>query len=78
MNWSLTDAKNRFTEIVNLADRQGPQRVNRGEDSVVVISWDEYVRLTGEKPSFKSLLIDGPDFEGLDLERSQTPMREAE
>ncbi|WP_411845640.1 type II toxin-antitoxin system prevent-host-death family antitoxin [Roseibacillus persicicus] len=78
MNWSLKDAKNRLTEIVNPALTQGPQRVNRGGDSVVVISWDEYVRMTGEKPSFKSLLMDGPDFEGLDLERSQTPMREVE
>ncbi|GHC56026.1 type II toxin-antitoxin system Phd/YefM family antitoxin [Roseibacillus persicicus] len=78
MNWSLTDAKHHLAEIVSLALTQGPQRVSRGEDTVVVMAWDEYAKLIDEKPSFKSLLMDGPDFEGLDLERSQSTMREIE
>jgi len=78
MTWNLTDAKNRFTEVVNLALAQGPQRVNRRGDSVVVLSWEEYAKLTGEKPSFKSILMDGPDFEDLDLKRDPSPMREVE
>jgi prevent-host-death family protein len=78
MTWNLTDAKNRFTEVVNRALAQGPQRVNRRGDSVVVLSWDDYVKLTGEKPSFKSMLMDGPDLDGLDLKRDPSPMREVE
>ncbi len=45
--WTLEDAKNRFSEVVRLALSHEPQRVTRnGRDAVVVISADEYDRLT--------------------------------
>ena len=48
MDWRLADAKNRFSELVNMALREGPQRVHRRSDEVVVISAQEYERLIGE------------------------------
>lgn len=78
MNWTLTDAKNRFTEVVNRALSMGPQQVSRRGDVVVVLSWDDYAKLTGEKPGFKDLLMKGPDLKELDLKRDQSPMRDVE
>ena len=54
MTWKLSDAKNRFSEVVRLALSGKPQRVERnGDDAVVVIDASELQRLQGEKPSFK-------------------------
>ncbi len=77
MDWTLAEAKNRFSEVVTRALAEGPQRVRRrGEEAVVVVAQRDYDRLTGERPSFKRLLMDGPDLEGLDLTRDRTPMRD--
>ncbi len=78
MEWKLADAKNRFSEVVNLALSEGPQVITRRSDSVVVISQEEYKRLTGNKPSFTEFLINGPSLEGLDLRRDKSPMRDVE
>ena len=76
MEWNLADAKNRFSEVVNLALTEGPQRVRRRKDTVVVISVEEFERLTGERPGFKDYLSQGESFEGLDLARDQSPGRD--
>jgi prevent-host-death family protein len=78
MEWRLADAKNRFSELVNRALVEGPQRVLRRDDVVVVVAEREYEKLTGTRPSFKEFLLgDGPDLEGLDLARDRSPIREA-
>ena len=78
MEWRLADAKNRFSELVNRALVEGPQRVLRRGDAVVVVAEREYEKLTGTRPSFKEFLLgDGPNLEGLDLSRDRSPMREA-
>ena len=76
--WNLADAKNRFSELVNLALTKGPQRVRRRKDQVVVISAREYERLKGKRPGFKEHLFNGPSFEGLNLERDSSSTREIE
>ena len=46
-SWKLEDAKNRFSEVVREALANGPQRVTRnGRDAVVVVSAEEYERLS--------------------------------
>ncbi|MGA2726027.1 MAG: type II toxin-antitoxin system prevent-host-death family antitoxin [Bryobacteraceae bacterium] len=78
MEWRLADAKNRFSELVNRALVEGPQRVLRRDDAVVVVAEREYEKLTGTRPSFKEFLLgDGPNLEGLDLARDRSPIREA-
>jgi prevent-host-death family protein len=75
MEWNLADAKNRFSEVVNLALTEGPQRVRRRKDTVVVLAAAEYERLVGQRPAFKDYLPQGESFEGLDLTRDQSPGR---
>lgn len=77
-NWNLADAKNRFSELVNLALTQGPQRIRRRNDEVIVLDAREYERLKGRRPKFKDYLMKGPSFEGLDLERDQDTGRDVE
>jgi prevent-host-death family protein len=79
MDWRLAEAKNRFSEVVNRALVEGPQRVLRRNDAVVIIAEREYEKLTGTRPSFKDFLLgrgSDADFEGLDLTRDRSPMRE--
>jgi len=78
MTWNLADAKNRLTEVVNLALSEGPQTITRRKDAVVVISAEKYAELTGQRQGFKEFLMSGPSFEGLDLKRDQSPMRDVE
>lgn len=75
MTWNLAEAKNRLSEVVNRALTEGPQTITRRKDAVVVISAEEYAELTGGRRSFKDFLMSGPSFEGLDLERDETPTR---
>lgn len=78
MTWNLAEAKNRLSEVVNLALTEGPQTITRRKDSVVVISAERYAELTGQRQGFKDFLMSGPSFEGLDLERDRSPMRDVE
>jgi len=76
MIWKLADAKNRLSEVVNLALKEGPQIITRRGDEVVLISKEQFLRETGRRESFRDFLMDGPSLEGVDLERSGEPMRE--
>ena len=78
MVWQLAEAKNRFSEVVRLALQEGPQKVTRRGDAVIVLSEAEYRRLSGEKPSFLEYLASGPSLEGLDLSRDSSPMRDVD
>lgn len=49
--WTLTGAKNHFSEVAELAAKQGPQKVTRnGKAPVVVISLEDLEMLTPEPP----------------------------
>jgi prevent-host-death family protein len=76
MEWNLADAKNRFSELVNLALTEGPQRVHRRKDTVVVVAAEEFERLVGQRPAFKEYLLKGESFDGLDLERDRSTSRD--
>ena len=61
MNWKLQDAKNRFSEVVSKAMRKGPQTVTlRGDRAAVVVSAEDYDRLTAAKPTLADHLLSGP------------------
>jgi antitoxin Phd len=77
MEWKLADAKNRFSELVTRALAEGPQRVRRRDDAVVVVAERDYEKLTGKRLGFKEFLMgEGPSLEGLDLNRDDSPMRD--
>lgn len=61
MDWQLQDAKNRFSEVVNKARREGPQTVTlRGDRAAVVVSAEDYDRLTAARPTLADHLLSGP------------------
>jgi prevent-host-death family protein len=76
MTWNLADAKNRLSEVVNLALTEGPQTITRRKDAVVVISAETYAELTGKKPDFKEYLLQGAGLDELDLRRDPRPGRD--
>ena len=72
--WSVQDAKNRFSEVVEAARRK-PQTVTKhGKPAVVVVAADEYERLRKlehlKAPTFAELLLamptGGDEFERLE------------
>ena len=68
-SWSLQDAKNRFSAVVNAALAGEPQRVTRrGEPVVVILSTDEYERMRrlekANAPTFTELLLQIPQDDG--------------
>lgn len=75
MDWPLADAKNKLSEVMTRALTDGPQRITRRGQAVVVLSETEYRRLTGEDETLSDYLLNGPDLSGLDLERDPSPMR---
>jgi prevent-host-death family protein len=79
MRWQLQEAKQRFSELVRHARAHGPQVVTRhGEEVAVVVSIEEYRRLTDDQPSFKEFLLAAPDLDALELSRSHEPSRVVE
>lgn len=75
--WKVAEAKNRFSEVLNRADQE-PQVITRRGQAYVVLPQETYRELTGDKPTLKDLLMNGPSLEGLDLERDKSPMREVD
>lgn len=85
MTWTLAEAKDNFSHVVDRALREGPQYVTRhGKDCVVILSREEFDRLeTGngaapvrEYKEFKDWLFNAPvDLSKADLTRERSPMR---
>ncbi len=76
MDWKLADAKTTFSEVVHRALTEGPQRVLRRDDAVIVLAEEQYERLVGTRLGFKDFLLDAPAMEDLELERARDPMRD--
>ena len=48
--WQLQDAKNKFSNLVNNAQKNGPQIVTKhGKEAVVVIAFEDYKKLSKPK-----------------------------
>lgn len=76
--WTLQDAKNRFSAVVDAALAGTPQEVTRrGKPAVVVLSAEAYRRLVSEavetRESFAAHLA---AFPGTDLERADAQPRD--
>jgi antitoxin Phd len=67
--WSLQDAKNRFSAVVEAARNGVPQTVTKhGKPVAVVLSVEDYEKLTGkaapQRPSFVEHLLAFPQGDG--------------
>ena len=81
-SWSLQDAKNQFSVVIEAA-RRSPQTVTEhGKRAVVIVDADHYERLLeierAQAPSFKDHLLAMPQddgtFERLDIELRETKL----
>jgi prevent-host-death family protein len=78
-SWSVQDAKNQFSAVVEAAKR-APQTVTKhGKPAVVIVAASDYERLCeavkARAPSFKDLLLAIPQG-GEDFERMDTKLRD--
>jgi prevent-host-death family protein len=81
MDWPLQDAKNRLSEVVQRARREGPQTVTlRGERAAVVLSASDYDALVANRPSLVDDLLAGPSWDDKFAEavnaRAKSPSRD--
>jgi len=79
-SWSLQDAKNKFSHVVEEAHKGAPQIVTkRGVESVVIMSIEDYKKLIRPTTSlidfFQKSPLHGID---LDVERSKDPSRKVD
>ncbi|MFZ5776381.1 MAG: type II toxin-antitoxin system Phd/YefM family antitoxin [Thermodesulfobacteriota bacterium] len=79
-HWQLQEAKNKFSSLVEKAQQGGPQVVTKhGKDAVVVLSIDEYNRLTRPKTDLVKFFQDSPLVgQNLDLARSKEIPRDVQ
>jgi len=66
--WQLQHAKARLSEVIQVAARNGPQTITqRGIETAVVVSIEEWKRLKSQQPHTKRTLLEvlqsGPRFE---------------
>ncbi len=78
MEWKLAEAKNKLSEVINKALRDGPQKITRRQDCVIIVDEREYNRLIGNKRSFKEHLMQCPSLEKVDFSRDRSIMRDIE
>ena len=75
--WQLQEAKNHFSEVVDLAMKQGAQTVTKhGKPAVVIVSAEEYESIRKPKKSIIEVLRECPaDLAGIIPPRSKEPAR---
>lgn len=78
--WQLQDAKSRFSELVERTLQNGVQIITRrGKKVAVMLSYEEYRRLTASQRNLAQFLLESP-LRGteLPLERDKTLPREVD
>jgi antitoxin Phd len=80
-SWSVQDAKNRFSEVVEAARRKPQMVTKHGKPAVVVMNMTEYERLRRlervQAPSFANVLLAIPQDSG-EFPRSTVRPRDPE
>lgn len=77
-HWPLAEAKSHLSEVVERAEREGPQRLTRhGKDAAFVVSVAQWKRLTARRKPLVQLLQESGLGE-LDLRRDPDPGRDVD
>lgn len=75
--WQVQEAKTRLSEVIEEAQKNGPQIITRhGTERAVVLSIDQFRALTAHKPGFKEYLLGGPKVDDFEIERDRDTGRE--
>ncbi|CAG0936418.1 hypothetical protein TFLX_05291 [Thermoflexales bacterium] len=73
--WQIQDAKNRLSEVIARALKQGPQLITKhGEKTVVVMSYAEYEKLRKSQGKLSEFFRASP-LAGLDVKRDKSAPR---
>jgi prevent-host-death family protein len=74
--WQIQDAKNKLSEVITRALKQGPQLITRhGEKTVVVVSYAEYEKLRKSQGKLSEFFKASP-LAGIDLTRDKSLPRQ--
>lgn len=75
--WQLQEAKNKLSEVVDQALRNGPQIITRrGVETAIVLSYVDYRRMTLGQKKLSEFFRESPLTEGgLELERDRGGLR---
>jgi len=75
--WQLQEAKNKLSEVVEEAIKNGPQLITRrGVASVILLSCEEYRRLSVTRKKLSTFFRESPLADvSLDLGRDKSPPR---
>ena len=78
--WTLQDAKNRFSEVVDAAQAGRPQEVTkRGKPAVVVVSVEDYARLLSDAGERRGSFVEHIlAFPGGEFERMKAKPRDVD
>jgi prevent-host-death family protein len=77
--WQVQEAKTRFSEVIEKAQKKGPQIITRhGTERAVVLSIAEYRALTAHKPNLREYLLGGPKVDVFEIEPDGDTGREIE
>ena len=70
--WQIQDAKNKLSEVITRALKQGPQLITKhGEKTVVVISYVEYEKLRKSQGKLSEFFHASP-LAGIDFSRNKS------
>lgn len=76
MVWTVADAKNKLSELLDRVDEEGPQEIRRHGKTYVVSTLNETSRPATNR--FVEIITSGPSWEGLEIERLPGSMREVD
>jgi prevent-host-death family protein len=73
MHWTVAEAKAKFSELIERAETEGPQRITRhGEETVVVVSVEEWKRKAQRHGNLAEFFLRSPlRGSGIDLKRKK-------
>jgi antitoxin Phd len=75
--WQVQEAKTRLSEVIDEANKKGPQIITRhGEERAVVLSIRDYRALVAHKPDLRQYLLGGPKVDSFEIERERDTGRE--
>ncbi len=77
--WQLHEAKNKLSNIIDIAMHGTPQCITkRGEEAVVIMGIKDYQKLKNKKLDFSQFLLSGTKYDQLEIERVIGKVREIE
>jgi prevent-host-death family protein len=79
-NWTVAEAKARFSELIDRANAKGPQTITRnGRTAAVVVSAEEWERKTKRKGNLAEFFAASPlRRSGLTIERAKDRARDVD